>query len=76
MLVDNSIKRTRLDNFALEISDLRKVYSGGTEALKGISLKVKREIFTHFLGPMVQESHNHWHYWNVSYKNERNCKNI
>ena len=48
--------RTRLDNFALEISDLRKVYSGGTEALKGISLKVKEGDFTHFLGPTVQES--------------------
>ncbi len=34
-----------MDNFALEISDLRKVYSGGTEALKGISLKVKEGDF-------------------------------
>ncbi len=40
-----------MDNFALEISDLRKVYSGGTEALKGISLKVKAGDFYALLGP-------------------------
>ena len=40
-----------MDNFALEISDLRKVYSGGTEALKGISLKVKEGDFYALLGP-------------------------
>jgi len=40
-----------LSNFALEISDLRKVYSGGTEALKGISLKVKEGDFYALLGP-------------------------
>ena len=38
-------------NYALEISDLRKVYSGGTEALKGISLKVKDGDFYALLGP-------------------------
>ena len=43
--------RTKLNNFALEISELRKVYSGGTEALKGISLKVKEGDFYALLGP-------------------------
>ncbi len=40
-----------MNNFALEISGLRKVYSGGTEALKGISLKVKEGDFYALLGP-------------------------
>ncbi len=40
-----------MNNFALEISDLRKVYSGGTEALKGISLKVQEGDFYALLGP-------------------------
>ena len=40
-----------MDNFALEISDLRKVYSGGTESLKGNSLKVKEGDFYALLGP-------------------------
>ena len=40
-----------MNNFALEISELRKVYSGGTEALKGISLKVKEGDFYALLGP-------------------------
>ena len=40
-----------MSNFALEISDLKKVYSGGTEALKGISLKVKEGDFYALLGP-------------------------
>ena len=40
-----------MNNFALEISDLRKVYSGGTEALKGISLKVEEGDFYALLGP-------------------------
>ena len=40
-----------MENFALEISNLRKIYSGGTEALKGISLKVKKGDFYALLGP-------------------------
>ncbi|MAH79172.1 MAG: ABC transporter [Gammaproteobacteria bacterium] len=40
-----------MSNFALEISDLRKIYSGGNEALKGISLKVKEGDFYALLGP-------------------------
>ena len=40
-----------MENFALEISNLRKIYSGGTEALKGISLKVKEGDFYALLGP-------------------------
>tara|TARA_Y200000002_G_scaffold97973_1_gene79308 strand:+ start:2833 stop:3747 length:915 start_codon:yes stop_codon:yes gene_type:complete len=40
-----------LTNFALEISDLKKVYSGGTEALKGISLNVNEGDFYALLGP-------------------------
>ncbi len=40
-----------MDNFALEISDLNKVYSGGTQALKGISLNVKEGDFYALLGP-------------------------
>ena len=40
-----------MNNFVLEISELRKVYSGGTEALKGISLKVKEGDFYALLGP-------------------------
>ena len=37
--------------FALEIENLKKVYSGGIEALKGISLKVKEGDFYALLGP-------------------------
>ena len=37
--------------FALEIKNLKKVYSGGTEALKGISLKVQEGDFYALLGP-------------------------
>ena len=39
--------------FALEIENLKKVYSGGTEALKGISLKVQEGDFYALLGPNV-----------------------
>ncbi|MAU70223.1 MAG: ABC transporter [Gammaproteobacteria bacterium] len=38
-------------NFALEINNLKKIYSGGTEALKGISLKVQEGDFYALLGP-------------------------
>ena len=37
--------------YALEISDLKKTYPGGTEALKGISLTVKEGDFYALLGP-------------------------
>lgn len=37
--------------YALEIEDLRKVYSGGFEALKGINLKVRKGDFYALLGP-------------------------
>ncbi|WCE29220.1 ABC transporter ATP-binding protein [Vibrio sp. SCSIO 43137] len=37
--------------YALEISDLRKTYAGGFEALKGVSLKVKKGDFYALLGP-------------------------
>ena len=37
--------------FALEIENLKKVYSGGAEALKGISLKVQEGDFYALLGP-------------------------
>jgi len=40
-----------LTNFALEINNLKKIYSGGTEALKGISLKVREGDFYALLGP-------------------------
>ena len=40
-----------LASFALEIENLKKVYSGGTEALKGISLKVQEGDFYALLGP-------------------------
>jgi len=40
-----------LVGFALEIENLKKVYSGGTEALKGISLKVQEGDFYALLGP-------------------------
>ena len=40
-----------MDSYALESSNLKKVYSGGTEALKGISLKVKEGDFYALLGP-------------------------
>ena len=40
-----------MDGFALEIENLKKVYSGGTEALKGISLKVQEGDFYALLGP-------------------------
>ena len=40
-----------MNNFALEISELRIVYSGGSEALIGISLKVKEGDFYALLGP-------------------------
>ena len=38
-------------SFALEINNLKKIYSGGTEALKGISLKVNEGDFYALLGP-------------------------
>ena len=38
-------------NYALEIDNLKKIYSGGTEALKGISLKVNEGDFYALLGP-------------------------
>ena len=38
-------------SFALEIKNLKKVYAGGTEALKGISLNVKEGDFYALLGP-------------------------
>jgi len=37
--------------YALEISDLKKIYPGGTEALKGISLAVQEGDFYALLGP-------------------------
>ena len=37
--------------YALEIKNLKKVYSGGTKALKGISLKVSEGDFYALLGP-------------------------
>ena len=37
--------------FALEITDLKKTYSGGVEALKGISLSVNEGDFYALLGP-------------------------
>ena len=40
-----------MNKFALEINNLKKVYSGGTEALKGISLKVQEGDFYALLGP-------------------------
>ena len=38
-------------SYALEIDNLKKIYSGGTEALKGISLKVNEGDFYPLLGP-------------------------
>ena len=40
-----------MTGFALEIENLKKVYAGGTEALKGISLNVKEGDFYALLGP-------------------------
>ena len=40
-----------MSEFALQIDNLRKTYRGGTEALKGISLKVKKGDFYALLGP-------------------------
>ncbi|WP_153446026.1 ABC transporter ATP-binding protein [Vibrio algicola] len=37
--------------FALEIKNLRKVYAGGVEALKGVSLNVEQGDFYALLGP-------------------------
>lgn len=37
--------------YALEIEELRKTYSGGFEALKGVSLKVEKGDFYALLGP-------------------------
>ncbi len=37
--------------YALEIEQLRKTYSGGFEALKGVSLKVEKGDFYALLGP-------------------------
>lgn len=39
------------NTFALEISDLRKTYKNGTQALKGINLQVKQGDFFALLGP-------------------------
>ena len=38
-------------SYALEIDNLKKIYSGGTEALKGISLKVNEGDIYALLGP-------------------------
>ncbi len=38
-------------SYALEINNLKKIYSGGIEALKGISLKVNEGDFYALLGP-------------------------
>ena len=40
-----------MTGFALEIENLKKVYAGGTVALKGISLNVKEGDFYALLGP-------------------------
>ena len=40
-----------MSDFALQIDDLKKTYKGGTVALKGISLKVKKGDFYALLGP-------------------------
>ena len=40
-----------MSEFALEIDNLKKTYKGGTVALKGISLKVKKGDFYALLGP-------------------------
>ena len=40
-----------MENFALEINNLKKVYASGTIALKNISLKVKEGDFYALLGP-------------------------
>ena len=40
-----------MSEFALQIDNLKKTYKGGTEALKGISLKVKKGDFYALLGP-------------------------
>ncbi len=39
------------DMYALELEQLRKTYSGGFEALKGVSLKVEKGDFYALLGP-------------------------
>tara|TARA_Y200000002_G_scaffold269352_1_gene224054 strand:+ start:3986 stop:4927 length:942 start_codon:yes stop_codon:yes gene_type:complete len=49
-LITKNTSKT-LANFALEINNLKKIYSGGTEALKGISLKVQEGDFYALLGP-------------------------
>ena len=40
-----------MSEFALQIDNLKKIYKGGTVALKGISLKVKKGDFYALLGP-------------------------
>ena len=40
-----------MSDFALQIDNLKKTYKGGTVALKGISLKVKKGDFYALLGP-------------------------
>ena len=35
----------------LEINDLKKTFEGGTEALRGVNLKVKKGEFLSILGP-------------------------
>jgi ABC-2 type transport system ATP-binding protein len=40
-----------MDAPAIKIEDVKKVYSGGTEALKGVSLTVERGDFFALLGP-------------------------
>ena len=43
--------------FALEITDLKKTYPGGVEALKGISFAVNEGDFMHCLDLMAQANH-------------------
>ena len=42
---------------ALEITDLRKTYDNGVEALKGVSLRVEEGDFYALLGPKIGRAH-------------------
>ena len=51
------LKKRVHDQFALEITDLKKIYDSDVVALKGINLSVKEGDFLRYLDQMVLGNH-------------------